>query len=383
MKTKVAVFFSMVLCINMVLSAMQIHNYAKGKKDDIKTESGIFNEDYLFLGNELTFSGQAEDLLFLGKRLTFNGKTTLGLIALCEKLIFSGSAGNGIIAGGKDIIINGAITSNSYVGCKSFILNKDAKIDGNLFIGTGKITLDGALKGNLYTGAGEVVINSEIQGDVTAYAGRIVFGPHGKIAGNLTYSTKEKLRDEDLAKIAGSVTLDESFNRDKDWDSFVSFLKSIGPLIAIGMFLSFVIVGSALLFLPVFKKLDAPQSAKTFFKTSLWGLIPVLMYPALVVLSIILIIPIPFAIVLMLAFIPLFFIAFIIGNTLVGKFIVTQFKWHIQKRHYQFLIGSLAGVILTAIPVINCLSFLFVSALGWGVYISFLFDKNIASVSAE
>jgi hypothetical protein len=80
---------------------------------------------------------------------------------------------------------------------------------------------------------------------------------------------------------------------------------------------------------------------------------------------------------LMLAFVPLFFIAYIIGLTLVGKYIVTKFRWNVQKRHYQFLIGALVSTIISMIPFINFLACIFLSALGWGVYISFLFKRDL------
>jgi hypothetical protein len=157
-------------------------------------------------------------------------------------------------------------------------------------------------------------------------------------------------------------------------------MKSFGYIIALGLFISFVIVGSLLLFVPACRKLDAQQSEKTFWHTALWGLIPVLMYPAVIVLSFILIITIPFALVLMLAFVPLFFVACIIGTTLAGKYLAAKLKWHMQKRHYQFLIGALAGAVICLIPYINFLVMIFTSALGWGIYLSILFSKDLTAV---
>jgi hypothetical protein len=378
MKSKIAAIIGFVVCLNMAASAMVIHNYCKDKEECIRTESGIFNEDYLFLGPELNFSGEAEDLVFLGKRLTFTGKTKLGLISLCRNLIYSGTSGNGIIAGGMDIVINGRIANNSYIGCKSFTMSDIAVADGNLFIGCAKLLIDGKINGDLYTGAGEIVINNEIHGNVTAYAGRIIIGKNGKINGNLTYAAKEKLSAGELAKVTGIVKIDENHKWGKGWDSFSKFKKSsIGFLIGLGLFLSYLIIGSLLLFVPVFRKLDVPQSDKTFWKSSLWGLIPVLMYPAVIVLCFALVITIPLAIMLMLACVPLFFVANIIGTTLAGKYLIAKLKWNVVKRHYQFLIGTVAVAIVLMIPFVNFLAFIFIFALGWSVYLSFLFNKDL------
>jgi hypothetical protein len=380
MKTKFFIMMEILLCLNTAaLSSMVIHCYCNDNEESIRTESGIFNEDYLFLGNELRFYGEAEDLVFLGKRLNFDGKTKLGLIAIGEKVIYTGKSGNGVIAAGMNIIIDGLITGNNYIACKSFTMNPSSAINGNLFIASAKTIIDGTLNGDLYAGTGELLINNEIHGNVTAYTGRITFGKNGKISGNLKYSANEKINEKDLSKISGTVTIDEKRKKEKErWNSFVNFMHSIGIFITIGLFLSFVVIGLLLLFLPVFQKLDAKQSERSFWMTALWGLIPVLMYPAVVILCFIFVITIPFALVLMLAFVPLLFIANIIGTTLTGKYLVTKFRWNVEKRHYQFLIGAAAGFILSLIPFINCLSFIFFFALGFGAYLSFLFNKNLS-----
>lgn len=383
MKTKIASIIGSILCLSIALSAMQIHNDCENKEKTVKTESGVYNEDYLYLGDELDFFGSAEDLVFLGKRLNFDGTTKLGLIAFCEKLFFSGSSGNGIIAGGMDVHINGSIANNSYVGCKSLTLSETSTVNGNLFVGCAKLLIDGKMKGDLYAGAGEIIINNEIEGNATIYAGRLIIGKKGKINGNLTYSTKEKLSVEELARVTGIVKIDEKHKGNEDWNEFINFLKTFKYLLCFGLFVSCLVVGFLLLFVPAFKKLGAPQSSKTFWSTALWGLIPVLMYPAVIVLCFALIITIPFALILMLACVPLFFIAWIIGTTLTGKYLVTKLKWPVEKRHFQFLIGALASIIISWIPIINCLSMLFIVALGWGVFLSFLFTKDLTVKEAN
>ena len=132
---KLAVITHLVLSLTITSSGTVIKNHTCEKEERIITESGTYDQDYLFLGNELKFSGVAQDLLFLGKRLTFNGRTELGLISLCEKLIFSGSSGNGIIAAGKDILIEGVVNSTSFFGCKTLRFSDSAVVNGTVLAG--------------------------------------------------------------------------------------------------------------------------------------------------------------------------------------------------------------------------------------------------------
>jgi len=378
MKKKNVAFLGMVLCLVSLLPAMEVQNYAE--EDAVRSETGVFEDDFMFLGKELSFSGEAEDVIFLGKKLDFTGKSTLGLIALGQKIRYTGEVGNGIISGGQDLEIDGVVNGNCFMGGKSIHLSDSASLNGTLFAGGATVTLDGPLRGDLYTGAGELVINNEISGDVKAYAGRIVFGENGAIKGDLTYSSKEKLSDDDLARVSGTVTIDDKHAIDDEPFFSGKAWKTIHTIFAIIFFVSFVIIGSALLFLPVFNTLEHKQDPRSFWRQSLWGLIPVLMYPALIILCFVMVVTIPFAFMLILAFVPLFFIANIIGTTLVGKYMVTKFNWHIEKRHFQFLIGAAVCFILSLIPFVNFLVLLFLSALGWGAYVSFLFKKDITVV---
>ncbi len=375
MKNRVCMMAVWLVLLAMVPSAMVVNNNA-GEKDGVTSVSGKFDDDYLYLGYELHFSGDAEDVIFLGKRMTFDGVARLGLISLCKDLVFTGSVGNGIIGAGMNMHIEGMVKGNNYFLCKSLHVSEKSVIDGNLFVGCAKMYLDGVVNGDLYAGAGEVVINNQINGNVKIYAGRITIGEKGKINGNLTYASKEKLKPEDLQKITGTVQVDETHKFEtpeiarKNWLAFKAFFS-------IMMFVCFTIIGSLLLFLPVFVKLDANlHSERSFWYTGLRGLIPVLMYPAVVVINFILIVTIPFAFVLILAAIPTFFFTQIIGLTLLGKYLSFKFKWNIKKRHVQFLIGAVAGVIISVIPVVNFLSMLFISGLGWGIFINFLFSRK-------
>ena len=377
MRINIGMWISIVLCSTLALSAMVIRNYTDKDSEYIQIESGNFDEDYLFLGKELRFSGTAQDLVFLGRRLIFSGETELTLINLSQYLIFSGVSGNGIISAAMDISVDGTITGNSYVGCKSFVVGDSGVINGNLFIGCAEIQINGPVNGDLYIGAGEIFINGEIQGNVTAYGRRIIIGEEGRITGNLKYGTRSKLSEQELRKVGGTVTFADSLRSEKrDWRGFRNAMRSVGFFIGFGLLISYLITGLLLLLLPVSRKLDAKQSSKTFWNTALRGLIPVLIYPAAILLSFILVITIPFAFILILASIPLFYTTSIIGSTLIGKFLVSKFGWKIENRHYQFLIGAIAGFILSLIPFINFLFFIFVSSLGWGFFTDFLFNRK-------
>lgn len=361
-----------ILCLTTITQAMIIHNYACDKGERNTTESGVFSDDYLFMGHDLNFSGKAEDLIFIGKDLKVNGKTELGIISLCKELTFEGDCGNGIIAVGKNININGSVASNSFIVGKSIVLRDKSDISGSIFAGGAELKVNGKLNGNLYAAAGKIIINNEIKGDVHIYTGRIEFGDRGKIDGNFYYSAKEKLSEYESKKISGEIKFTKiNENRSKDkWNSRVRLI--FGAI----LFISFLITGCVLLFVPVFRNLNKAVAERKLLLNTLWGFLTLVIYPVVTLISILLVVTLPLGFTLLLGFIPVHLIATIIGITFAGKYIITKSKINATNRHYQFLIGVIALGILLLLPVVNCLCMLIISSIGWGYLVTSIFKRN-------
>lgn len=368
--------------VSMILpsTAMKIETHCE-KGEPITMESGTFEEDYLYLGPELNFSGNAQDLIFLGRQLSFSGTTEQGLIGIGSKIRYTGKTGNDLIAAGGSVVIDGKVNGNCFTAGKSVLFSDSSQVNGTRFIGCANGEINSPVNGDLFIGAGKMIINSTVDGSVKMYGGRLLFGENGRINGDLTYGLKEELTDDETSRISGAITRDEDFRFDMNAMFPEKSKKTVELLFAVFMAVSFVIIGCLLLFLPVFKHLDEFLAERVYWRTGLWGLIPMLMYPALILLSFLLIVTIPLGIILILLCIPLFFIAYIIGTTMTGKFIAIRFKWNIERRHYLFLTGAPAILIISVIPYINFLLFLFISSLGFGRMMFSLFNKNIAGRS--
>ena len=97
------------------------------------------------------------------------------------------------------------------------MISDSAKIKGDLFAGCSELTIDGKIDGNLYVGAGKITINNEINGNVNVHGGRILISENGRINGDLSYTTKEKLSQSELARVSGDIKFNESkMCEDKD-----------------------------------------------------------------------------------------------------------------------------------------------------------------------
>jgi len=81
MKTKL--FFGVLLLLFISVSAGAVEVVFD---KNFKTENMKIEDDYIFLGRKLVFSGNTEDLIFMGRDLDFTGKTELGLFAFGDKV---------------------------------------------------------------------------------------------------------------------------------------------------------------------------------------------------------------------------------------------------------------------------------------------------------
>jgi len=343
-------------------------------EDSIKVETGSYQSDYLYLGKELDFSGEVEDLIFMGERLDFKGSTEKGIVAGGQTVNLNGITNNGVISGARNLDITGVLNGTSFLGAKDIHIRETATVNGDLFIGCGEITIDGAVDGNIYLGTGLATINSEINGDVTAHGGRILFGENGRINGNLSYKMEEQLSSSEQEKISGTVTFEESDMESGDMPTGVS--STFGMLFKLYSILSFLVIGVILISLPIGGKVEQTLTTESFWKTAGWGIIPICMYPAVLLLSVIMGITIPLALILLLAMVPLFYVTLVIGSTLVGQAVVKKFNWSVSKRQFHFLIGAVIYSVLSIIPFIDFLAFVLLTSLGWGVITKGIFNKT-------
>ena len=375
MKTKIVLVLMLLLSIGFSASAVEL----KVNQDQL-IETGKFTEDYLFQGEDLQFKGQARDLFFVGQQVDFTGDLALGLFAGGETVNVSGTVNNGVKAGARTINIDGLVTGTSFLGAEKVNWGPDSQAIGDTFIGARKVRLQGKMKGDLYVGAAEVSITNVIEGDVKIRAGQIKISEQGKIVGNLHYSSDEELSADEASRVSGEIIYSENdegmFKGRHDFKD-----RDIPYGFMIVFKIALAILGFIILLLPVTKGLEKQLKLNEVLSYSLWGLIPIFMYPTIIVFSILLIITIPLAGTMLLAFVPLILITKTIGLTLIGGYLANQFNLNIRSRFLLYLIGIVLYSLLSAIPYFGFLLLIFVSSIGCGLGLTLLLNRKPAKGS--
>ncbi|MCP4367490.1 MAG: polymer-forming cytoskeletal protein [Deltaproteobacteria bacterium] len=368
MKTKL--FFGVLLIFFISMSAGAVEVVFD---KDFKTENMEIEDDYIYLGRRLDFSGNTEDLIFMGRDLDFTGKTKLGLFAFGKAIMVNGKVGNGITSAGENISIQGEIKGSNFIAGRRIVIQEGAIVNGPIFTGAAELIIRGKVNGDLYVGAGKVTIENTVNGNINARTGRMMILGDGKVNGNLTYTSHKEISKEELAKVTGSVNFQNSKTSKAG-----QFFKSSGFwkysfIIKILFIVAFIASGLLFLFLPPTKVLENQRANDKFWLTSLYGLIPLFMYPALIVISALLVVTLPLSGVLLLAIIPISFITKVLGVTMLGQYLSGIFKIKKVNRFLFFLIGMVCLAIFAFIPFIKFLFAIFIASLGFGLITSHIF----------
>ncbi|NQU63328.1 MAG: hypothetical protein HQ517_03445 [SAR324 cluster bacterium] len=338
-------------------------------------ETDRYNEDYLFAGESLEFKGEARDLYFFTEQIDFSGTSLLALTGLGREINVTGNVNNGIKAGGRTIKINGNVKGTSFLGGEKVTFGQQSQTIGDTFIGARIVTILGKHTGDIYAGAAEISIQNEIIGDVKVATGELKIPEQGRIVGNLTYHSDHELSAEEASRVTGKIKFERKeggpFHANFS-DRFVN--KSFWFTFLFK--LSFIVFGLLILLFPVNKLLEKQHTRKEIQSHSLWGLIPIFVYPSAFIISIVLVITLPLAVALLLAFMPLVFITKTLGLTIIGGYLAKRFNLKTTSRYLYFIIAAILYSLLSLIPFFGFLLLIFVSSIGCGLILSALFNKK-------
>jgi cytoskeletal protein CcmA (bactofilin family) len=373
--------FILMMLLFTALNIFSIQVVTNGKNKD---ESKSFNEPYMFFGNRLNFNGSATDLFGFADSMNIKGDIGSDFIGFAKNITLSGNVGHNLLAGAGLINIEKNIDGTVFLAGKTVDIGKDSVIKGALFIGAGTANISGTVNGDVYVGASRFNLNGVINGNVKIYSGKINISDNGKIKGNVEYHTEYEMSKDQLSKIEGKVQfVKENFRHSGHDGKFFNEIKMKQVLTGLKVgfiiftLLSFLIAGLLMLLFPGTKRLEEERSMKNFWFNSLFGLIPLFIYPTFLVFLFLFVVTIPVFFVLLLAILPILMVMQILGVTMLGQFLFKLFKWNSRNRFLFFLFGSVFFALFAFIPFLNFLMGLFTASLGSGFVLEMLFRKKL------
>jgi cytoskeletal protein CcmA (bactofilin family) len=303
---------------------------------------------YLFSGVTRIDGVQNGNVLALGKRLIVTGRVTGHVLSFAQSVELEGTIEDSVWAFGQDVEVTGTIDGNVSAYGQEIDIAPGALIRGSLKACGADVKIDGEILGDLEVIGAEVVLLGSVGGSAELEADIIEIAPEARVAGDLDYTSRNRLDLEEAGKVGGDIDYSRwSGKRDITFTSggfywrftFAAFALIVG-LAAVGLFHSRVTgivatVGG-----------DGLRSAGV-------GFITAVVTPVAMLLACILIITIPLVFIAALLFAVLVYLAKVPVAIWLGDWIMKRFGRTDSSPYLSLVIGIPVLYILFAVPFLG------------------------------
>jgi len=321
--------------------------------------------DLYFMTESVKIAGEQQgDLHVFGREVEIlDGGTVTGDInAWVQSADLAGTMGDTVRVFCADLTVHGRIDGDLIAVCGSVVVEKGAEITGDADLKGADIEMHGKVDGDLCATGGQVALSGEVGGSATLKGDVVDVDDEARVAGDLDYTSRDRIDIEPGRIVIGDVTY--SPEEDK-------------PAVSAGAFVKwFVFMATALLtglgVLALFRRSapaivaavrgDALRSAGIGFIT-----IPVVFVSA--VLSCILIITIPAAILVILAMLLLMYLSQVPVAVFLGDYALTRLGRQGHSPFAALLVGVPLLYLVFAIPFIGNLAIFATLFVGFGAIV--------------
>jgi hypothetical protein len=264
--------------------------------------------DAIGVGGDLELDAQVE-----GDAVLAGGSVRLG-----------GRVGQDLYAAGGKVIVEGAIGRNARVAGGQAEIGPKGQVNGNLAIAGGQVTLRGPVKGHVQVAGGEVLIDAAVDGDVRAATGELTLGPNARIGGKLVYRSREEVRRDPAAQVAGGIergppvahgTRAAQTHRAHGFEG--GWIWTAGLIVLAAVF--------AAAFPAISQRVGAQLRAHPGFAL-LFGFIGLVCIPVAAVILMITIIGLPLALLVLLLYFVLLILGYVVAAVTLGDAFLARFR---------------------------------------------------------
>lgn len=338
-----------------------------GESPSVGSGERITDDVYL-TGGSVTSNGNIfGDLVAGGGNVIVSGTVSADALVGGGNVTILSSIGDDLRAGGGSVVIQGKIGGDLIAGGGNLSIGGPG-IGGDLVVGAGTLRLDAPVSGSAHIGGGEVYLNSPITGDVIIKADKVTLGSGARISGNLTYTAKEALTQEEGATVLGTIDFKEKVGQRGSPAKAVTLIS----ILIFGKFL--ILLVSALVLGLVFRRFSMETITKATERPLLElgrGLVAFAALPVLSVLVLITVIGIPLGILGLISFVALLIVMWIMAPVLVGSVVYRYFsKRGLEVSWKTIVLGVIIFSLIGLIPFIGTLAKVLIMLLSLGAVVA-------------
>jgi cytoskeletal protein CcmA (bactofilin family) len=338
-------------------------------------KNDIISGNFYAAGENISIDGSiGGDLIVAGKTINVNGSVDGDIIAIGQNITINGAVGGNIRIVGNSLNINSAVARNVNALGGNVIMGPASRVGWDVYAMGSVVEMRGIIDGRLSGYAGQALITGKIGKSVDlSLAGNtnslLTLTPTAIINGDLTYTAKNTANISSQAGVAGKTEHRLPVVRENNWLMTWLWAKlfSIFSALVVGLVLIFGlknITGGIL---------DKIEEAPA--KNILPGLALMLVLPPVAIILAATLIGIPLALITIVIWLILSYLAQIISAIWLGRLLVTK----ISKQNWSLVWSLALGVIIlwfiSAIPFIGWLICLTATWLGLGAIWSYAYNQ--------
>jgi cytoskeletal protein CcmA (bactofilin family) len=322
------------------------------------------NSDSIFVASDETITGNlmaaaesvvidgtiSGDLIAAGSSITVNGRIEGDIIAIAQSIVINGEVGGNVRIIGNYININGLIARNLNAFGSEVLVGENTKVGWDVLIGAVSARTSGNIGGSIDAYVQKIFINGRIGKNVNVKIYKnnsldnLVIDKAAIINGDLNYSSDRQLALQE-SNVAGQINFRQTESKEGNalaiwaWSRVFSILS----MILLGLILVFA--------LPKQVNNIIELTKKKYLKSTLIGMIVLMIIPVLSFLLLFTIIGIPLSLVLMCLWLAGIFIAKTLAALMVGDLIIKDvLKNKNAHLFWSLLLGVLILSLLFSLP---------------------------------
>jgi cytoskeletal protein CcmA (bactofilin family) len=319
--------------------------------------------DLYFMSDSVEIAGTQEgDLSVFARELEIPGKVTGDLNAWVQSADLSGKMGDGARVFCQDLSVTGEIDGDLIAVCASVVIDRSAHITGDLDAKGANIDVRGIVDGDIDATGGEITFSGKAGGNAKLKADVVEVDPGAHVAGDLEYTSRERV-NIDTSKVAGGSV---SYSPEKPRPTVSRH----------GVMKWFMMMATALLSglaaIAIFRQSAAGIVATVRsdgLKSAGIGFITLIVVPVAAALSCILIITIPAAILVLLAYALLVYLAQMPVAVLLGDLVLKRLGQAGTSPFVALAVGVPILYLLFAVPIIGKIALFATIFTGFGAIV--------------
>lgn len=334
------VFLKKLLFLVLIAFLIPFALAAEFKAADTVIIDEVIKDNLYLSGGEIAVNEIVRgDVVAAGGKLEFNNVITEDLMAAGGQIEVNNNVqGDARIAAGQ-VSVDATINKDLVILGGSINLRKGTLVNGDVSAFGGQIDIKGDYNGDLRASGGTVRIDAKIAGNVEIESENIKISKDTVIDGNLTYTSDKEL-DIDPSQVRGDI---------RRIEPKIKKVKAALPFpwkfISFGAWLILALICAALF--PKFFEKTSSAIKKSFWKSTLMGLLILIVTPIALMIILITVIGIPIAVVGFMLYIVAVYLSKIITAHWLGS------KLYRKGKYIKMILGVVILTILFWIPFIG------------------------------